>query len=60
MKKFTTTLAILAASAVLAGCSSAKLGAFCYVEYGAKRSCSVTTPDPATVVVATPAAENKP
>lgn len=61
MKKSLFVLAILAASAALAGCSSFKLGAGCYVPYGVTGQCSATTVEPgiAPAAAPVPAAANK-
>ena len=40
-------LALIAAAATLAGCSSFKMGAACYMPYGVAGSCQVTTLAPA-------------
>jgi len=46
MKKSLPVLVILAASAALAGCSSFKLGAGCYIPHGVTGQCSATTVEP--------------
>ena len=46
MKKSVLAISIAAALTSIAGCSSFKLGAGCYVPYGVTGQCSATTVEP--------------